>query len=340
MLVSEQVDLAPYNTFGIAARAARCAEVRSLEDLHALICGNRDRIVVLGGGSNVVLAGDVDALVLRIGIRGLALERETNDAVYVRAGAGEGWHEFVRWTMAQGWGGLENLSLIPGTVGAAPIQNIGAYGVELESVFASLDAVDLASGSSLRFDRSACRFGYRDSVFKHEAAGRYAITSVQLRLPRPWRANLSYRELADELAARRITTPNPRDVSDAVIAVRTRKLPDWRVLGNAGSFFKNPVIDPAHHARIKAAHPELVSHAQAEGGFKLAAGWLIDRAGWKGRVLGRAGVYEKQALILVNHGGATGAEVLALADAIAADVQARFGVRLEREPVIIGGACG
>ncbi len=335
MQLRQHVDLAPFNTFGIHAYAASFAEVRSIADLEAARMLGRP-IEVLGGGSNIVLTGDVDALVLHMAIAGQQIERTTDTHVYVRAGAGESWHEFVRWTIDQGLGGLENLSLIPGTVGAAPVQNIGAYGVELDSVFEALDAFDLETGAMRTFDRAQCRFAYRDSIFKHEAAGRYVTTSVVFRLPRDWQPHLSYRELADELRARGIGAPTPREVSDAVIAIRTRKLPDWREIGNAGSFFKNPVVDADRYAALKAAHPDLVAHAQTDGSFKLAAGWLIDRAGWKGRTLASAGVYEKQALVLVNRGGATGADVLALAQAITHDVMSRYGVALEREPVLLG----
>lgn len=334
MQLRHNVDLTAFNTFGLTAYAARYAEIHGLEDLQAArITGHA--LVVLGGGSNIVLAGDLDALVVRMLTKGMQIERETPTHVWVRAAAGEAWNDFVQWTLEHGFGGLENLSLIPGTVGAAPVQNIGAYGVELEHVFESLEAFDLDTGAIHSFSHADCRFGYRDSVFKHEAR-RYVIVSVCLRLARDWRPVLGYRELADELQARGLDAPTPRDVSAAVVAIRTRKLPDWRVLGNAGSFFQNPVVDAARYAALKAAHPDLPAHAQPDGRYKLAAGWLIDRAGWKGRTLGHAGVYEKQALVLVNRGGATGQEVLALARAIVDAVREKFDVSLEREPVLLG----
>ena len=332
------VDLAPYNTFGIAARAARYAELRTEEDVREAIATG-ERLTVIGGGSNVLPVGDVDGLVVRIALTGLAVEQTTPEAVWVRAAAGESWHALVLWTIEHGWGGLENLSLIPGTVGAAPVQNIGAYGVELDSVCACVEAVDVVTGAKQRFDRAACGFGYRDSIFKR-TPGRYLITSVLLRLPRAWHPVLTYRELADELRARGLHDPTPHEISQAVCAIRRRKLPDTRELGNAGSFFKNPVVDARHHAQLKSMHPDLPAHVQPDGSYKLAAGWLIERAGWKGRAAARAGVYEKQALVLVNRGGATGADVLALAAAITADVRARYGVELEREPVLIGAADG
>jgi UDP-N-acetylmuramate dehydrogenase len=336
MQLRQNVDLTAFNTFGLSARAAWYAEVHGPDDLQAARASGH-ALVVLGGGSNIVLAGDLDALVLRMLTKGVQVERETSSHVWVRAAAGEVWNDLVQWTLAQGLGGLENLSLIPGTVGAAPVQNIGAYGVELENVFESLEAFDLDTGAMRSFNHADCRFAYRDSVFKHEAR-RHVIVSVCLRLARDWRPVLGYRELADELQARGQHAPTPRAVSEAVIAIRTRKLPDWRTLGNAGSFFQNPVVDAARYAALKAEHPDLPAHVQADGRYKLAAGWLIDRAGWKGRTLGHAGVYEKQALVLVNRGGATGREVLALAQAIVDTVREQFGVSLEREPVVLGAS--
>jgi UDP-N-acetylmuramate dehydrogenase len=238
----------------------------------------------------------------------------------------------VQWTLAQGWGGLENLSLIPGTAGAAPIQNIGAYGVETKDLFHSLTVFDPASGGTRVMNRAECRFAYRDSVFKHEGR-ELIILDVTFALPKAWRANTVYGELAQELHG--IEAPAPQQVADAVIAIRRRKLPDPAVIGNAGSFFKNPVVPAEQCAELLARFPTLVHHKQADGSEKLAAGWLIDQCGWKGRSLGAAGVYAKQALVLVNHGGATGAEVVQLAQAIQDDVAARYGVRLEPEPVFI-----
>jgi UDP-N-acetylmuramate dehydrogenase len=260
---------------------------------------------------------------------------DTGDAVLVRARAGENWHGFVQFTLEQGLGGLENMSLIPGTVGASPIQNIGAYGAEVKDLFHSLTAFDFASGTTRVMDAAACRFGYRDSVFKHEGGRQLAVLDVTFALPKAWRPNLRYAELAKEVEGQGIDAPTPRQVADAVIAIRRRKLPDPLDVGNAGSFFKNPVVSGEHCARLLAQWPTLVHHAQPDGSEKLAAGWLIDQCGWKGKSLGRAGVYPKQALVLVNNGGASGEEVLALARAIQADVQARFGVLLEPEPVMV-----
>lgn len=335
------VDLRPYNTFGLPGRARALLRVRSAEQLADLASEDGGAVMVLGGGSNIVVGGDVDALVLKIEIPGRRLVEETDDAWYVEAGAGEPWHDFVRWTLGMGWGGLENLSLIPGTVGAAPIQNIGAYGLELAERFHHLDAVDLRSGERRRFQHRECAFGYRDSVFKQAEAGRWAIVAVTFRLSRPWQPVTRYAELARELEARRVQAssdvafPEAMAVSDAVIAIRRRKLPDPAQIGNAGSFFKNPVVDAATAARLQAAHPDMPCYPQADGTTKLAAGWLIEQSGWKGRDLGPVGCFERQALVLVNRGGARGSDVRRIADAIQADVRARFGIALEPEPVFV-----
>lgn len=330
--------LQPLNTFGIAARARRFLSVEDPVQLARLaadpVLAAQPRLL-LGGGSNLLLTKDVDALVLHMALMGKEIVGEQDGRTLVRASAGENWHGFVQWTLAQGLGGLENLSLIPGTVGASPIQNIGAYGLEVKDVFHSLTAFDFASGATRTMDAAECRFGYRDSVFKHVEGRDLAVLDVTFALPRDWVPNLRYAELARELEAQGIQQPSARQVSDAVIAIRSRKLPNPAEIGNAGSFFKNPVVTREHCARLLESWPELVHHAQPDGSEKLAAGWLIDRCGWKGRNLGRAGVYPKQALVLVNNGGASGAEVLALARAIQHDVRERFGVELEPEPVMV-----
>ena len=338
--VHRNFPLQSLNTFGIAASARAYVRVETLAHLRlaladpalaALPC------LVLGGGSNLVLGGDFDGLVLHMAIYGKQVLPVTEDATVqlVRAGAGENWHAFVQWTLAQGLGGLENLSLIPGTVGAAPIQNIGAYGVELQDVFHSATVFDKASGTTFALEKAGGRFGYRDSVFKQADGRGWVVLDVTFALPRQWRPNLRYAELAQALADAGLQAPNPGQVADAVIAIRRRKLPDPAVIGNAGSFFKNPVVTQAQCAALLVCFPTLVHHAQADGSEKLAAGWLIDQCGWKGRRLGAAGVYEKQALVLVNHGGASAAEIRALAAAIQADVQAKYGVALEPEPVFV-----
>lgn len=326
------------NTFGIPATAHAYLPVDSVEVLRAI---RLDRALnalprlVLGGGSNLLLSDDFPGLVLHMRNTGVEVVDEDAHFTYVKAQAGENWHGFVQWSLRHGLGGLENLSLIPGSVGAAPIQNIGAYGVEVKDHFHALTAFDFDSGETFVLDRNACRFAYRDSIFKHELRDRAVILDVTFAFPKQWVPNLQYVDVEQELAQRKIAQPAAGDISDAVIAIRTRKLPDPAVIGNAGSFFKNPLVSPQQRAALLEQYPQLVSYPQSDGSFKLAAGWLIDQCGWKGKSLGRAGVYEKQALVLVNRGGASGAEVVALARAIQEDVLERFGVRLEPEPVFV-----
>jgi UDP-N-acetylmuramate dehydrogenase len=330
--------LASLNTFRIPARARHYLRVSGAAELDAL---RRDPALaalprlVLGGGSNMLFTRDFDGLVLHMSGLGKEVLGERDGRVLVRARAGENWHGFVQWTLAQGLGGLENLSLIPGTVGAAPIQNVGAYGTETKDVFHSLTAYDMASGEVHTLDAAACRFGYRDSLFKHAEGRELVVLDVTFALPAAWTPNLRYAELARAVLEAGLTAPTPQDVGRTVEAIRRRKLPDPAEIGNAGSFFKNPVVGAEHCARLQAQYPELVHYAQPDGSEKLAAGWLIDQCGWKGRALGAAGVYPKQALVLVNLGGAQGEDVVRLARAIQADVAAKFGVELEPEPVFI-----
>ena len=336
-LLLSDYSLRACNTFGFDARARWFCRIESPEQFAAVL---RDPRVaglphlVLGSGSNIVLTRDFEGVVMHVALAGKRLVRDDSEAWYVEAAAGENWHEFVAWTLGQGLPGLENLALIPGTVGAAPVQNIGAYGLELAERFGSLRAVELATGDMHEFDAAQCGFGYRDSFFKREGRGRFAITSVTFRLAKAWTPHAEYADVARALATSG-AGPSPRAIFDAVVAVRRAKLPDPAVVGNAGSFFKNPVVDAQTFDALHAREPQIVSYRQPDVRVKLAAGWLIDRCGWKGRVMGGAGVHERQALVLVNHGGATGAQVLALAQAIQEDVRARFGVELEPEPVVI-----
>ena len=326
------------NTFGIDASAQAYLPVNDVDILLAVRHDpqlSRLPRLILGGGSNLLLTRDFPGLVLHLCSNGRQIISEDDDYVYVKAAAGENWHAFVQWTLDRGLGGLENLSLIPGSVGAAPIQNIGAYGIEVKDRFHSLTAFDFIEGKTVTLDQAACRFGYRDSIFKQEWRDRAVVLDVTFALPKQWQANTQYADVMHELAQRGIALPTPRDVSDAVIAIRTRKLPDPVQIGNAGSFFKNPIVTIAQRDALLAQHAQLVSYVQPDGCYKLAAGWLIDQCGWKGKSLGAAGVYDKQALVLVNRGGATGQEVAALAQAIQADVQAKFGVLLEPEPVFV-----
>jgi UDP-N-acetylmuramate dehydrogenase len=334
--IAHDFSLASLNTFGIAARARHYLRVTNASDIAAALADPALRSLprlVLGGGSNLLFTQDFDGLVMHMALSGREVVGEQDGDILVRAAAGENWHGFVQWTLAQGLGGLENLSLIPGTVGAAPIQNIGAYGAEIKDVFHALTVFDTATGGQRVLSAADCRFGYRDSIFKHAEGAGLIVLDVTFALPTAWRPNLRYAELANELA--RIDAPTPRQVSDAVIAVRRRKLPDPAVIGNAGSFFKNPVVPGEQCDRLLQAYPNLVHHRQPDGSEKLAAGWLIDQCGWKGRSMGAAGVYPKQALVLVNNGGASGSEVVALARAIQRDVLERYGVELEPEPVFI-----
>jgi UDP-N-acetylmuramate dehydrogenase len=336
--VQHRASLRKHNTFGLPAVAATLVRLTSDADVRRVVDHPEYGVApkfVLGGGSNVVLTRDVPGVVLKVEILGRRLLREEHDAWIVEVGAGESWHDIVAWTLQQGWPGLENLALIPGLVGAAPVQNIGAYGVELKDRFESLDAVDLVTGRKVTLDAAACHFGYRDSVFKQHLAGKSVITRVRLRLPRPWQPVLGYLDLQRRMADTGERVPDATTVFDWVCAIRRAKLPDPAVIGNAGSFFKNPVVSPEQCRDIIGRDPAVVHYPLPDGSCKLAAGWLIDACGWKGKSVGRAGVYERQALVLVNRGGASGAEVVTLARAIQESVYGRFGIRLEPEPVIV-----
>ena len=332
------VSLKALNTFGLPATARRLARIRGDADVRRVLDSpevGRSAKLVLGGGSNLVLTRDVDEVVLKVEVDGLRLVETRDDAFIVEAGAGMTWHDVVTQTIERGWPGLENLALIPGTVGAAPVQNIGAYGLELADRFDSLDGVDLVTGLGISLDRRQCLFGYRDSVFKNVLAGKVVITRVRFALPRPWQPVLGYLELERKVAETGIAEPSARQVYDWICAIRRAKLPDPAVIGNAGSFFKNPIVTEDQCRDIIGRDPHVVHYPMPDGTFKLAAGWLIDACGWKGKSIGRAGVYEKQALVLVNRGDAIGAEVVTLAKAIQESVYGRFGIRLEPEPVVL-----
>ena len=333
----EQADLTARNTFAIAATAQFLAEVYSESQLVALlntVTAKRLPILVVGGGSNMVLSQDYQGLVICPQLLGIRCVSQGQTTVLIEAAAGENWHQFVQHCLAQGWYGLENLSLIAGTVGAAPIQNIGAYGVELKDSFVSLRAVCRQTGQIREFSRAECEFGYRDSVFKRQYKDQYIITAVRFKLSKVAKASLKYGDIHQELNSKGITTPTPQQVAQAVIAIRQRKLPDPAQIGNAGSFFKNPVISQAQFEVLKQQYPNIVAYPQAQS-VKLAAGWLIEQAGWKGQSLGQAGVYQKQALVLVNRGAATGQEVVNLAQAIQKSVLEKFGVNLEIEVNVV-----
>jgi len=337
LLVRENLSLKAFNTFGIEARARLFVEAHSESEVREALVLAVERglpLLVLGGGSNLLLTRDVEALVLRMASRGVRILEDDGGRVLVEAEAGEPWHPFVQHTLESGLAGLENLSLIPGTVGAAPMQNIGAYGVELKEVFASLVALDLQTGELHEFDREACDFGYRDSLFKRQA-GRWLILRVRFALRRTPRLHLDYGPVRQWLAERGVSAPTPLDVSRAICDIRRERLPDPVELGNAGSFFKNPLVSADQAERLRRDYPELVGYPQADGRVKLAAGWLLERSGWKGYREGDAAVHCRQALVLVNHGQATGGEILALAERIREDIGIRFGVTLEIEPNVV-----
>ena len=334
--VTDNASLRALNTFGVEQRAARllvCEDPADLPEAVGLL-RQASRRLVLGGGSNVLFTQDFDGTVLLLRTRGLRLLDAGAQAFLVEAEAGEPWDGFVRWTLAQGFGGLENLALIPGSVGASPIQNIGAYGLEMREYFEGLDAIDLDSGEHRAFSPADCAFGYRDSVFKQAGGQRWLVARVRFSLPRRWTPRLDYGELRGELAAGGPEAPSPARVADAVSAIRRRKLPDPALLGNAGSFFKNPLVPRPLAQVLRARFPGLPAWP-ADGQVKLSAAWMIERCGWKGRREGDAGVHASHALVLVNHGQASGAQLLALAQRIQASVAAQFGISIEPEPLIL-----
>ena len=336
-LIKENQSLKNSNTFGIDVNARYYAEINSLADLNELLNSDQlhtEALLVVGGGSNILFTKDFDGLVVKMNIQGIDFE-ESGDDVFVNVGAGVKWHDLVLFCVSHGFSGLENLSLIPGTVGASPIQNIGAYGVELKDVFYSCVAVELASGNTHTFFYEDCGFGYRESVFKNQFKGKYIITSVCYKLSKVPKLNTQYGAISAELELRGISAPTIADVSNVVAAIRVSKLPDPSTIGNAGSFFKNPVIDEATFASVVSSFPDVVHYPAGNGFVKLAAGWLIESCGFKGVVSGHTGTWKNQALVLVNHGGATGAEVYNFSETIIETVQAKFGIRLEREVNIL-----
>lgn len=338
MLMQSKVDLTPHNTLQLPAVASRFVQADTRQQLLAVIAQQthaEQPLLLLGGGSNLIFTRDFDGLCLRVNSRGIRAEPLSANRVRVTAEAGEPWHQFVSYCLDQGWHGQENLALIPGTVGAAPIQNIGAYGVEVKRYIHQVEVWDRDLGELRFLSNAQCRFGYRDSLFKGAGQGRYLIVSVSFDLTTQFIPQLAYGGLAAAVVAAGVTgTPSARQVFDAVVRIRQQKLPDPAQLANAGSFFKNPVIPVVQFEQLQTRFPAIVGYAD-QGGVKLAAGWLIDQAGWKGQRQGRVGVHAQQALVLVNHGGATGTELLLLAADIQADIEARFGVALEVEPRII-----
>jgi UDP-N-acetylmuramate dehydrogenase len=337
LLHCTEQDLGLLNTLGLPARAIS-VQYQSADELMPLseLARRYRSVFVLGGGSNVVLAQYINALVVRVVSRGIQVEQEHGEDVYVRAQAGEPWHDFVAYCLSRGWFGLENLALIPGTAGAAPVQNIGAYGMELDQCVHSVQAWDIRQARQVSFSAAQCEFSYRDSLFKRAPQGQWLITSVCFRLSRRFTPRVSYPDLLRhpglQAAGSELTA---QQVFDAVCSIRRSKLPDPARLGNAGSFFKNPVVDAATYARLRQTWPDCVAYPQPDGHWKLAAGWLIDQAGWKGYREGPVGVHERQALVLVNYGGAVASDILELAAAIQEDIRQKYGVQLEREPVLV-----
>lgn len=330
----EQVSLKPYNTFGIDVKARHFSQAHDDGEVREALAEAQRRglpVLVIGGGSNLLLTGDVEALVLHMASRGRRVVSDDGDRVVVEAEAGEPWPAFVQWTLAQGYCGLENLSLIPGTVGAAPMQNVGAYGVEIKNVFAGLTALDRQTGELRDFGLDECAFGYRDSLFKRNP-GRWLILRVRFALSHTLQAHLDYGPVRQRLMEQGVEHPSAQAISDAICSIRCEKLPDPAELGNAGSFFKNPVVPAELVEGIRGRFPGVVAYLQADGQVKLAAGWLIEQAGWKGYRDGDAGVHRLQSLVLVNYGQASGAQLHDLARRIQADIRERFGVELEMEP--------
>lgn len=332
--IKKGISLQPYNTFGIEAFADYFIEVKSIEEIKEAIQFAQDQnlsILYLNGGSNMLLTQDWKGLVIKISLKGIELVEETDDHVWIKVQAGENWHEFVQHMLSNDFGGLENLSLIPGNVGTSPMQNIGAYGVEIKDLMTELSALEISSGELKTFTNQDCQFGYRESVFKNELKNQFVLVDVRFKLTkRNHVLHTEYGAIQTELMNRAIENPTIQDVSKAIIAIRQSKLPDPKEIGNSGSFFKNPVISIEQFEALKEKNPSISGYPNADF-VKVAAGWLIENAGWKGKRFGDAGVHEKQALVLVNYGKATGKEIYDLSQEIIEDVQSKYGITLERE---------
>ncbi|HLY72350.1 MAG TPA: UDP-N-acetylmuramate dehydrogenase [Puia sp.] len=331
-MLQQNISLKNFNTFGIDVQSKYFSSFSDDEELADLTSEYPNlKTFVLGGGSNILFTKNYDGLILKNEVRGIDLINEDEDHVYIQVGAGENWHQFVMFCINRRWAGVENLSLIPGSVGASPMQNIGAYGVEIKEVFYELEAFNLAEKKVHTFTLNDCEFGYRDSIFKNKYKDQFVILSVTFCLNKFPRLNLSYVAIEQELEKMNITEPNIRSVSQAVINIRTSKLPDPNIIGNAGSFFKNPVVSKAGFENLKNRFPGIVGFPNEDGSMKLAAGWLIEQCGWKGFRRGDAGCFENQALVLVNYGNASGKEIYDLSEEIFKSVHNKFGIELERE---------
>jgi UDP-N-acetylmuramate dehydrogenase len=337
MEILTDFSLKNYNTFGIEAKAKQFIAAQSVAELNTILKENKSqKKFILGGGSNMLLTKDIDALVIHINLKGKKIVDQNEDFVWVESQAGENWHEFVLWTIDQNFGGLENMSLIPGNVGTTPVQNIGAYGTEIKDTFVSCEAITIEDQKPKTFTKEDCHFGYRESVFKNEVKDQYIITSVVFKLTkRNHKINISYGDIAGELAKKDISNPTLKDVSNAVIAIRKSKLPDPAVLGNSGSFFKNPILPKTDFNKIHQQFPEMKYYDISETEVKVPAGWLIEQAGFKGKRFGDAGIHKNQALVLVNYGNATGQEILNVSKDIQATIFKTFGIQIEAEVNII-----
>jgi len=337
MHIQQNISLKPYNTFGIDAKAKYFVSINSITELKDVLQSKDypDKFI-LGGGSNMLLTKDIDTLVIHLNLKGIEILSEKNDIVLVKANAGENWHEFVLWCLKHNFGGIENLSLIPGNVGSAPIQNIGAYGVELKDVFVSCEAIDVNSLILKTFTNKDCKFDYRESIFKQDVKGKFIITSVTFQLSKEnHKLHTEYGAISSQLKEMNIEKPTIQDVSKAVITIRQSKLPDPKEIGNSGSFFKNPIISTQHYNSLKTIFPEIPSYIISEKEVKVPAGWLIEKAGFKGKTFGNYGVHKHQALVLVNYGGATGKDILKLAKLIQKTVKQIFNIEIETEVNII-----
>lgn len=335
MNIQENISLKEYNTFGIDVNAKRFVSITSVYQLQQLIKEEKD-IFLISGGSNMLLTKDIETLVVHINFKGISIDQQNHNDVYITVNAGENWHEFVLWCVSLNYGGLENLSLIPGNVGTCPIQNIGAYGVEVKDTITKVEAIEIKTGKLVSFSAEECQFGYRNSIFKNKAKGKYILTSVSFKLTKNnHKLNTSYGAIESELSSKGITNPTIKDISDAVITIRQSKLPDPKEIGNSGSFFKNPVISKEHFEKLQKNYPDIPSYVISDTEIKVPAGWLIEQSGFKGKRFGNYGVHEKQALVLVNYGDASGKKIYELAQKIQRTIKDTFDINLEIEVNII-----
>jgi UDP-N-acetylmuramate dehydrogenase len=335
MNIQKNVLLKNYNTFGISVNAKRFISVNSVYELQQILKVEKD-IFLISGGSNMLLTKDIDELVVHINIKGVSIDNENENAAYLTVNSGENWHEFVLWCISQNYGGIENLSLIPGNVGTCPIQNIGAYGVEVKDTITKVEAIEIETGKLVQFSNKDCNFGYRNSIFKNELKGKYIIISVSFKLTKiHHNLNSSYGAIETELSLKKISKPSLKDISNAVIAIRKSKLPDPKEIGNSGSFFKNPVISSAQYLKLQKEYADIPGYKISDMEVKIPAGWLIEKAGFKGKRYGEFGVHDKQALVLVNYGNASGKEIYQLAEKIKETIVKKFEITLEIEVNII-----